>query len=325
MAWLRASGRCAAVISVALALTCSSASALAEGGQWPVQDAPIRVMNTLSTFQLYGSRPGFHHGLDLKAPAGTAVVAPVSGEVSTGYYYRRKSPYTYEVAIATEGGRRWELHHLAPDTVPASVERRAAGGGTVEAGEVVGRIYDAAEMGMTPHVHVNVIGPDGYYLNPLRFLPPLEDQEGPVIRGVYLVDGDDHARSLDSTTRVQAGSYQLVIDAFDRMPGETPRQAVYGLEVIRAGERLWRFRFDRLPDKDFLQGVSDIYRLEPIHLAEGREISTRLDDEEGRRFLYSTALSLFEEGSAGQVTLRIRASDLAGNATEALFELEGAR
>jgi murein DD-endopeptidase MepM/ murein hydrolase activator NlpD len=42
-------------------------------------------MNTVAALQMYGSQPGFHHGLDLQAPAGTKIYAPVSGVVATRY------------------------------------------------------------------------------------------------------------------------------------------------------------------------------------------------------------------------------------------------
>jgi murein DD-endopeptidase MepM/ murein hydrolase activator NlpD len=155
---------------------------------WPVRGVPPSVMNTVSALQMYGSKPGFHHGLDLQAPAGTKIYAPVSGVVATRYYYKRPSPYTYEVSIATENGYRWEFHHIDPESIPLDIRQLAEQRGVVQQGAVLGDIYDASPLNIPPHVHINVIGAEGYYHDPLKFFPPLADPQPPVINGIYLVD-----------------------------------------------------------------------------------------------------------------------------------------
>jgi len=289
--------------------------------QWPLSSEPIRVMNTLSTLQHYGPKAGFHHGLDLRKAAGTPVFAPVTGKVSTGYYYRRKTPYTYEVAVKTKEGRRWEFHHLAPDTVPEAVEEKAAAGGTVEAGELLGRIYDASAMDIPPHVHINVVGADGYYLNPLRFLPPLPDETAPTIRGVYLESGKGDAVRLGERTEVAPASHELVLDAYDLLPPSQLKQALYALEVSLDGQRIGGFRFDRLPRKDFLEGVSVVYRLELLPLADGKTLGNRVEEQGPRRFLYAVPVDLADAEPGHTLRLRIRATDFAGNATEVVTRL----
>ena len=61
---------------------------------WPLYTS-ISIANTISTLQFYGPMAWFHHGLDLKAPAGTPVYAPTGGIVAVGYDDPRvKIPYT---------------------------------------------------------------------------------------------------------------------------------------------------------------------------------------------------------------------------------------
>ena len=74
-------------------------------------------------------------------------------------------------------GERWELHHMKPGDVPAEVEALARSGGEISAGDMVGRIYDAAEIGIEPHLHINVISPEGIYHNPLNRLPAVQECE----------------------------------------------------------------------------------------------------------------------------------------------------
>ena len=148
-----------------------AAPALAAAHPWPLKD-PFTVMDTLSTLQDYYGTPGFHHGLDLQAPAGTAVFAPVGGKVTLDYYYPRyKSPYTFRVSIEAADGLRWELHHVDPATVPAAVQAAAAQSGAVGEGAFVARISDASSVGLPSHVHVEVIDAAGVRRDPLRFLP----------------------------------------------------------------------------------------------------------------------------------------------------------
>src|SRR5512140_747934 len=88
---------------------------------WPVHGA-FTIINTVSTLQFYGTTPGFHHGLDMHAPAGTPVYAPVGGIVGAGYYYpRAQVPYTYEVFIEGDDGFRWEFHHIDQATIPPDI------------------------------------------------------------------------------------------------------------------------------------------------------------------------------------------------------------
>ena len=292
--------------------------ALSAAQPWPLQ-VPFAVMNTLSTLQDYGGTPGFHHGLDLQAPAGTAVYAPVAGRVTLDYYYpREKSPYTFRVSIEAADGLRWELHHVDPATVPAAVAAAAARGGTVAEGALVARIADASAVGLPSHLHVEVIDAAGVREDPLRFLPPLADDVAPRILGVYVVGGNGRAVAQQSggTARgvVAPGrTYDLVVDAVDVIPPGTWGDALHGLDVTLNGRTIGTIRFDALPDADYLKGVTDVYRVEPFIDLDGRTVGNQVDLKAPRHFLFRVPFAA--ASGPGPLRFNVRAVDYAHNET----------
>ena len=306
-----------AIAAAALAAVALPSNAAGQQAIWPMPDTPPVVMNTVSTLQFYGPTPGFHHGLDVTAPAGTRVVAPVSGRVETGYYYVRQSDYTYEVAIITADGERWELHHMKPGDVPAEVEALARSGGEISAGDMVGRIYDAAELGIEPHLHINVISPEGIYHNPLNRLPALGDAFAPSIEHIWWVRSEGKGAYAEVDPR-EAEPTMLVFEASDLAPGLLHRQAIYELRVTLDGAPIHAFKFDTLPETSFLEGLENVYFLGELRTLDGQ--IARSEARDTRRFLYAVPL----EGELVPGTrIRIEVSDHAGNTAVQEVQLSG--
>ena len=274
----------------------------------------LSVMNTLSTLQFYGSIPGFHHGLDLRSPAGDPIYAPVSGQINMrNYYPRAKSPYTYEVSIITAAGNRWELHHIDEMTIPESVRQLAQAGGEIRAGIFLGRIFDAEVIGQTPHLHINILNSDGHYINPRQLLPTISDKIAPTIRGAYLIDKQNRIVSKPAP-----GQYNLIIDIVDVIPPSVINQSIYSLEVITlTGEQevQWKKIFDQLPvPKDFISGSTEIYQIDPIKLSNGKILTNQIDQKRSRTFVYKVPIELKSAS-----TIKIIAADYNGN--QSLFTL----
>ncbi len=297
---------------------------------WPVKGLPIHVGNLAYTLQFYGDKPGFHHGLDILEPAGTPVYAPVSGKISLGYYYRIKIPYTFQIAIVQKNGTVWQFHHLDPKTIPASLFDLAKKGGTVSDGALLGKIYDASQMGygIFPHVHINVISSNGHYQEPLRFFPKLSADKPPVIRGLYLIDSKNRVLAddkneifpLSRTSKVSA----LIVDAFDVISPST-------VETTPASISVWAFKghggknillakrkFDYLPGKNFFMGVSSVYQIAPLSFSNGKILENEVDMGHPRRFLFRfPKITNFPVGSSG---LKIVVSDFAGKETSKIWK-----
>ena len=127
---------------------------------WPVAGPVLR------TFKL-GDNPyagGQHRGIDIGAPEGTSVRAPVGGKIS----FAGTVPVSRNsVTIQTPDGYSVTLVQLGTIGVTR--------GADVAEGTVVGTIGSSGEPGVAgPHVHLGVrltSDPNGY-LDPLRFLPP---------------------------------------------------------------------------------------------------------------------------------------------------------
>ncbi len=322
-----------------LMLVCCSCIAIAApiaAGQvlphdWPVHDS-FTIIDTVSTLQFYGPTPGFHHGLDIHAPAGTPVYAPVAGLVGMGYYYpRAQVPYTYEVFLDGDDGFRWEFHHIDQTTIPQEIAELAKRHGRVERGTLLARIYDAPKFDPTipPHVHVDVIAGDGFYQNPLKFFPPLSDKTGPTIQGIYLVDASNHvvagsAPGIALPALLPSGKYELVLDIIDIIDGAPMGDSVARLGVSANGTSIGNLDFlDRLPKKSYLEGVKDVYKIEPIVLPDGKTLTNQVDLSAPRKFLYRFDLdtSKIPAGADGKIQMQIMAEDFAHNSTASTLEL----
>ncbi|MGY6277433.1 M23 family metallopeptidase [Methylomonas sp. MgM2] len=297
---------------------------------WPIKDA-YSIMDTISTLQFYGGRPGFHHGLDIKAAAGTAVYAPVGGSVAIGYYYpRAKTPYTYAVFIDADDGNRWEFHHIDQQTIPDQIRSLADQRGRIEAGTPIAKIYDAPRFDPTipPHVHIDVIDQVGIHQNPLRFFPPLADKTPPEFRGVYFADSDNHVvaqwHNAAKNVSVKAGVYDMVVDLLDVIDGEPAGDSIARLSVTCNDQTITDYDFrNSLPSKDFLEGVSAVYKVEPIVLPDGTQLTNQIDPSKPRVFLYRVRFDTnrLHPDKQASVTLYISAEDFAGNRAQAEFRL----
>lgn len=298
---------------------------------WPVHDS-FTIMDTVSTLQFYGPTPGFHHGLDMRAPAGTPVYAPVAGVVGMGYYYpRAQVPYTYEVFIDGDDGFRWEFHHIDQETIPKKVADLAKRHGRVERGVLLARIYDAPKFdpNIPAHVHVDVIDRDGFYHNPLKFFPRVSDKTAPKIQGIYIVDVNNHviagrAQGIGLPTLLPPGKYELVLDIIDIIDGAPMGDSVSRLSVSANKTSLGNLDFlDHLPKKSYLEGVRDAYKIEPIVLPDGQTLTNQVDLSGARRFLYRFDLdtSKLTVGTDRIIQIQIMAQDFAQNSARSTLEL----
>ena len=99
-----------------------------------------------------------HNGVDMACRPGTPVGSPVKGQVTKlGYPYKGDMRTRYVQIVAEK--YRYRLFYVEPEV---------AVGDWVELNEEIGisQRLDSMDRGGTQHVHFEIIGPDGDYIDP---------------------------------------------------------------------------------------------------------------------------------------------------------------
>jgi hypothetical protein len=172
---------------------------------WPVrfQDEGHTIAQSFVQFQDYGSGAYFHGGCDLRTLANAPVVAPVNGVLEGGYYSYSSNPdgsttkywkawkeselhddLYFELALTTDDGYRFELHHVDPMHLPPStVAALNHGNIKIKKGIRIATVHPWDSD--YHHVHYNVIAPDGHIINPEAHSVLVTDTLAPEILGVF--------------------------------------------------------------------------------------------------------------------------------------------
>lgn len=310
---------------------------------WPVapMDGPHEIAGTLGEAR-GGQGERFHAGIDVRVDEGTLVYADrdgvVSSPLSTGDFdslneWLRIGPISY-VHMRAGRTRKNELVD-ASRFVPSYDDHDTLGrirvkrGARFVTGDVVGSVN------RFNHVHLNV-GWAGEERNPLLFrLTQFEDSRAPSIAagGIRLYDESWQPLVKRVKKRVEvSGRVRIVVDAWDQADGNRPNRRLglfaLGYEVLnRDGSGVPGFesretiRFDRLgPQSEAARLVYAPGSGIPFYRG-GRTrflyvvTNTLRDGVAGEGFLDTTLLT------PGDYTLRVRATDVRGNAAVANRDL----
>jgi len=317
------------LLLVVLALSAPVLSSNTHNWDWPYKRNNMEIMNNISTLQFYGPYPGFHHGLDILSDGEEKVYAPASGKVGTRYYYKRKSPYTYEVSIDLADGYRIELHHIDPRTIPKEIEVLAQENGHIEKGTYLGTIYDSTKMGIPMHLHTNLVNPDGIYTNPLRRYPKIVDKTAPLINDVFIATPNEKGYlKIDAKELSQYANKEniIAINAYEMITNSEQRLGIYKLQAfsLNNGSKklLKTILFEELPEKRFTKGT-DMYLTKPIEI-NGKLIEPGKMKKETnlREFFYKIPLPKDISKSHNNYKLQIEAIDFNGNRSSKTIALD---
>ncbi|PKL44076.1 MAG: hypothetical protein CVV42_19775 [Candidatus Riflebacteria bacterium HGW-Riflebacteria-2] len=352
-----------AILCVALTISVSA-------GELPaIYKVAFDVGAQFYDYQNYQRIPYFHGGIDLCVPAGTDVYTPVSGRVSVSDYkiLASSNPHRFsytrtpfrrgmtsntrylEVAVVDENGNSWMFRHIDPSSVPTEIFAAADSGKSVTAGSKIGAVARwhqpvFPEKRNYDHIHLEIIGPDGSYLNPAALVATVKDYYPPIIHNVYAVKhGRDEGVALDGNNRTLSSKIDIVIGANDRMNRSAYQHALYtaawSLERLNDDGSVTSqvpeqevFRFDRLPFTGERIQLSTVIYKDSISAGSGR---IRANGADGPRFFlinltsgttasgYSPTNHLDTTRLAnGRYRLTIKVTDSAGNPRQKSVEFQ---
>lgn len=208
---------------------------------WPVELKSIG--HNTASYQNYGGDPYFHHGLDIRADAGTDVLASVGGQVVNISNYG-PGPAYWEVAVLDDAGFLWQYHHVDRESIPQAIWDAYRNKGRISTGTKIGEVYywmvnTYGEQ--YHHIHLNVLARGGAYRNPFNFLEPLADSKAPEILDVGLLRNgyaQDPSLPIQGAYSIYATIHDLILHDKFVVP---PHKITYQLDDDPRERLVWEF------------------------------------------------------------------------------------
>ncbi len=171
----------------------------------------------------------------------------------------------------------------------------------VEEKTQIGVIGDTGHS-LGKHLHLSIIDLEtNTYLNPLSVLPSLKDDQAPLIRRIYVKEGNsDKLKEVGSRIKIRGNSLQLFAEIYDLREDVSFiwKMAPYSVILYKNGKAVYRVSFDSLS-------------------REGRKMvitGTNLDFDSIYRSDWIYNLGLLQL-PAGETHISVVASDFNGNET----------
>lgn len=214
---------------------------------WPVSIKSIG--HTMASYQRYGglSEAYFHHGLDIRADAGSDVLASVGGRVVNIENYMPGDDAYWEVAILDDEGFIWQYHHIERQSIPDNIFQAFKSQTAIAAGTKLGEVYYWSVVTFGEryhHIHLNILGKNKAYLNPFEFLEMLPDKSGPEISKLFLVRNGNSVAG----NSISAGSYTIGAEIKDLILSDVFIVPANEIKVSIDGSAPFTvWKFDSLP------------------------------------------------------------------------------
>lgn len=204
---------------------------------WPV--AVQSIGHSMASYQRYGSLGSayFHHGIDIRADAGTDVLASAGGKVINIENYTPGDDAYWEVAILDSDGFIWQYHHIDRKSIPDAVFKAYKEKTPISSGTKIGEVYywEIVTFGERfHHIHLNILGKNKEYLNPFEFLELLPDESAPEIGSFQVIKKE--------------GRYTIAVEVRDLMLSDVFVLPPNEIRVSIDGENPFTvWKFDSLP------------------------------------------------------------------------------
>ncbi len=225
---------------------------------------------SMQSYQDYGGTPYFHHGMDMMKVYGTEVFNRSGGQVINVENYRPGWNLYWEVAILDPDGYIWQYHHIDEPTIPQFIWDKwdeyqvdPVNGGFVLPDTYIGDIIEWPVWSFGKqfnHIHLNILGAGGVFVNGFEFHNALSDTVGPQIQAVGLLQNGQIHPGNDIV-----GSYSLYIRARDLILDDVyylpPFEITFSVD---GGPEQTTWRFDTLPGgADEYAYLNDFYVVPP--------------------------------------------------------------
>ena len=295
---------------------------------WPITflDAGHTIAQNYVNFQDYGDGgPYYHKGCDLRTQAGSWVKAPVTGVLEGGYYgysnnpdgsqkkfwkpwngQTHSDPY-FELALVTQDGYRFELHHVNSLNLPQStIDALNKGGVVIPAGTNIGHVLPWPD-GVYNHIHYNIFRQDGVIENPEFHSLQVPDHVPPKIYGVYGLQANGSVIQLNSGGTVSNGIKEIVVATTENRDNDTYVQTppFIGLHFDSGAQTIWDFRHFLITADGKWPDIREVF-LPALRLPNGQRVVTFGQFGKGM-FL----MRLKVPTSTGHFTIKV--GDTAGN------------
>jgi hypothetical protein len=292
---------------------------LAQKYAWPVAGgAPFTIGHVIQSYQYYGGTPYFHHGMDIMAMDGTQLYSRSGGQVINVERYAKMYLY-WEVAVLDPQGFIWVYHHIERRSIPQLIWDKFAewqadpvSGGFIppdtHIGDIVKWTDKAFHLRRFNHLHLNILGAGGAYLNGFEFHTALADTEAPEILEVGLLQGGAIYAGNEAL-----GDYSLYVHARDLVLDDMLYLPPYEVAfTVDGGPSNTTWRFDDLPgganDKVYL---NDFYVPPTCGDYHCREFYIDLGFIRDSRYGFPSA--------GGEHTVVVTVNDYAGNSDSESF------
>ncbi len=206
--------------------------------EWPVNT----IILTATFCESRGDH--FHTGLDIGG--GKQIITPISpGEII--FAYEKDEDYTSVpvglgdfCVLQHQGGIRSLYSHLEKNSMDRDRIR-------FNHDEPLGKIGDTGHS-YGRHLHLSIIDSEmNTIINPLLVLPPVKDSQPPVIKHIYLRDGEN-LREIRSGEIVGQGETELLVELYD-LREDVPfiwKFAPYKIFLYKDGKEISNIIFDSL-------------------------------------------------------------------------------
>lgn len=277
--------------------------------KWPFELSSIG--HTISSFQKYGWKGYFHHGIDIRGESGQEILSATDGKIVNIENYSSSDLY-WEVAVLDTNGFLWQYHHVDKDSITKEVKNAFESGKLIKQGTKLGTIvyWPASSYGeLFTHIHLNVLDKDLNYINPFILLKKLDDLTAPVISKIGILKNGHRTEKVSVK-----GDYSIFIDTEDYILHTKYKVPPYKISYSLDGNEInvvWEF--NNLPGGgDNEKYLSEFFQRDSCGNYNCRNFYINLNFNKNNPITFPS--------TKGEHTIKVFVTDFSGNSDEKVFQ-----